>query len=205
MATNASTRSQALLFAQNFLKHPRMIGSLIPSSRRLIDRILSKVDWSRARVIVEYGPGVGTITREILGRMRPDAMLLAIEMNEDFAEYLKHNLRDPRLRVVRGSAADARELLLGFGFEAADYVISGIPYTTMPDHVREQILVATRNLLAPGGSFLVYQFTRSVLPHLESTFDRVHRDFEPLNILPAQLFDCRGDEPLLTVPDSQCD
>ena len=126
MATNASTRSQALLFAQNFLKHPRMIGSLIPSSRRLIDRILSKVDWSRARVIVEYGPGVGTITREILGRMRPDAMLLAIEMNEDFAEYLKHNLRDPRLRVVRGSAADARELLLGFGFEAADYVISGI-------------------------------------------------------------------------------
>ena len=72
LATNASTRSQALLFAQNFLKHPKMIGSLIPSSRRLIDRLLGKVDWNRARVIVEYGPGVGTITRErFLGECVP--------------------------------------------------------------------------------------------------------------------------------------
>ena len=122
--------------------------------------------------------------------MRPDAVLLAIEMNNDFAEYLKHNLGDPRLRVVRGSAADAATILRGLGFEAADYVISGIPYTTMPEAIRKQILVSTRNLLAPGGSFLVYQFTRSVLPYLESTFGLVHQDFEPLNILPAQLFDC---------------
>lgn len=190
MATHA--RSLTLLFAQNFLKHPKMIGSLIPSSRRLIERLLGKVDWQRASVIVEYGPGVGTITREILARMRPDAKLFVIEMNCDFAEYLQTNLRDRRLRVVRGSAADVREILLMHGFASADYVISGIPYTTMPEVVRQQVMTATREVLAPGGAFLVYQFTKAVLPYLENTFGVVQQDFEPMNILPAQVFECPG-------------
>ena len=80
-----SARSrQALLFAQNFLKHPKMIGSFIPSSRYLVDRLLGEIDWETASIIVEYGPGVGTITSQVLRRMRPDAKLIVIEMNEDF-------------------------------------------------------------------------------------------------------------------------
>lgn len=191
MTTNSGSRSRVLLlFAQNFIKHPKMIASLIPSSRRLIDRLLTKVDWHRARVIVEYGPGVGTVTRQILNRMRPDAVLLVIEMNEDFARYLKDHFFDSRLVVAHGSAADAGKILRTHGFESADYVISGIPYVTMQKELREQILESTRDLLAPDGSLLVYLFTRSVLPHLERTFGEVHQDFEPLNILPAQVFDC---------------
>ena len=56
-------REQLLLFARNFLKHPRMLGSLIPSSRFLIDEVLQAVDWANARVIVEYGPGGGYLYR----------------------------------------------------------------------------------------------------------------------------------------------
>src|SRR6476661_3144338 len=60
MLRKTSRSEETLLFARNFLQHPMMLGSLIPSSRFLISRLLSKVDWSRARTIVEYGPGVGT-------------------------------------------------------------------------------------------------------------------------------------------------
>ena len=67
-----------LLFARNFFLHPRMLGSIVPSSRFLIRQLLEPVDWAQARVIVEYGPGVGVITSEVLRRMRPDAMLIAI-------------------------------------------------------------------------------------------------------------------------------
>src|SRR5215813_5749265 len=67
----ASRGEETLLFAKNFLQHPKMLGSLIPSSRFLIGRLLDKVDWSRAGTIVEYGPGVGTITAGILSRMQP--------------------------------------------------------------------------------------------------------------------------------------
>ena len=73
--------SERLLFASNFLRHPNMLGSIVPSSRFLVDQVLELIDWGRARVIVEYGPGVGAFTREILRRMRSDARLVAIETN----------------------------------------------------------------------------------------------------------------------------
>src|SRR5580700_7078648 len=103
--TSSGTRSgPALLFARNFFRHPRMLGSIVPSSRFLIKQLLEPIDWTQARVIVEYGPGVGGITAEILRRMRPDAMLIAIETNPDFVKYLRDSIKDERLRVVEGSA-----------------------------------------------------------------------------------------------------
>jgi phospholipid N-methyltransferase len=187
--TRPSRRSQVLLFARNFFKHPRMLGSLIPSSRFLIDEILGEIDFARARVIVEYGPGVGTITRHLLRRMRPDARLVAIEMNDDFVSYLR-DVADPRLHVVHGSAADVAAELARLGLDRADYVISGIPFSTMPVEVRTAIVRATRDALHPDGRFLVYQFSREVERYLEREFTHVKRDFEPLNILPAQLWYC---------------
>jgi phospholipid N-methyltransferase len=62
-----------LLFARNFFRHPRMLGSIVPSSRFLIKQLLEPINFGRARVIVEYGPGVGVITAELLRHMRPGA------------------------------------------------------------------------------------------------------------------------------------
>jgi len=187
----APTRNeQLMLFARNFFKHPKMLGSLIPSSHFLIDQVLGKIDWKEAGVVVEYGPGVGTITTEILRRMRPDATLVVIEMNSDFVQFLRGSIRDPRLRVVHGSAADVDRVLKTEGLRHADYVISGIPFSTMPEPVRESILHATHSVLRPSGAFLVYQFSRAVLPYLQRVFGQVEQAFEPLNILPARLFFC---------------
>jgi phospholipid N-methyltransferase len=191
LLTGSSSRSQqAWLFAQNFLKHPKMIGSFIPSSRYLVDRLLGEVDWGNTKVVVEYGPGVGTITRELLLRMPEDAVLIAIEMNRDFAQYLRTSIHDPRLQVVQGSAAQVREILASRDIFRADCVVSGIPFTSIPPAMREQILQRTRDVLSDDGYFLVYQFTRTVLPHLREMFGTVRTDFEPLNILPAQIFFC---------------
>lgn len=186
----ANRRKQLALFALNFLKHPKMLGSIIPSSRKLIEKVLRQVEWRRARVIVEYGPGVGTFTSEILRRMRSDAMLVVFETNPEFVEFLRESLPDPRLHVVHGSAADVAKVLAEKGVEHADYVISGIPFTTLPREVREAVLQATHEVLEPDGIFLVYQFSPKVHGYLQPHF-RVTRGFEPWNILPAQLFYCR--------------
>jgi phospholipid N-methyltransferase len=187
----ASRSEQLLLFGRNFIKHPKMLGSLIPSSRFLVNHVLGEVDWRQARVLLEYGPGVGTFTTEILRRMRPDAVLIALETNRDFVRFLRRRLHDDRLHVIHGSAADADAALALLGLEAADYVISGIPYTTMPPELREIILRKTHSVLDQNGAFLVYQFTRAVLPYLQQVFDSVYQDFEPLNVMPARLFYCR--------------
>ncbi|MGZ4816464.1 MAG: hypothetical protein ACXVZV_13695, partial [Terriglobales bacterium] len=68
---------QAGLFLKNFIRHPKMLGAAIPSSRYLINRVLDRTDWNQARTIIEYGPGVGTFTRHMLARMSPQARLLA--------------------------------------------------------------------------------------------------------------------------------
>jgi phospholipid N-methyltransferase len=180
-----------VLFSRNFIKHPRMLGSLIPSSRFLVNRLLSQVDWAKARTIVEYGPGVGTITGEILRRLRPDGTLVAIDTNRDFARYLTRTFRDDRLHVIEGSAADAESNLRERGLGRADYVISGIPYSTMDPGLRDRIIQSTHDVLQPDGSFLVYQFTRAVLPYLHEVFPQVQQEFEPRNIMPARLFYCR--------------
>jgi phospholipid N-methyltransferase len=189
--TTGSRRDQMLLFARNFLKHPRMLGSVIPSSRFLIDGLLKHLDFNRARVIVEYGPGVGTITTHVLKRMHPDAKLVVIEMNDDFVRFLRENVRDPRLHVVHGSAADVGPELKKLGYDRADYAISGIPFSTMPPEVRADILQKTNAVLDPQGAFLVYQFSPSIGMHLERAFGQVTRTFEPLNIPPAQLYVAR--------------
>lgn len=188
----AAPAGRLLLFARNFLRHPRMLGSIVPSSRFLIRDLLEPVNWSRARVIVEYGPGVGVVTAAILGRMRADALLVAIEMNSDFVAYLRRTLPDARLEVVAGSAADAREILAARGLVRADYVISGIPLSILPAAERAQILERTRDLLAPGGALLVYQFSTKVLADLRRIFDYVGRRFQPLNVLPAHVFICQA-------------
>jgi phospholipid N-methyltransferase len=141
-------------------------------------------------VLVEYGPGVGTFTREILARMRPDAVLVVLETNPDFVRFLRETVRDPRLRLVHGSAADVEAALAREGHAAADYAISGIPFSTLPPAVREAVLMATRRILGTTGVFLVYQFSPKVQTHLQRFFQRVQRSFEPLNVLPAQVFYC---------------
>ncbi len=185
-----SRRKQLTLFAKNFFRHPKMLGSLIPSSPFLISRLLGQMDWDQARIIVEYGPGVGNFTGEILRLMRPDALLIALETNPDFVEFLRKSFPDSRLHVVHGSAADIETVLLLRGLTRADYVISGIPLSTIADQAREEILLSTHRVLQPEGALLVYQFSPKALPDLKRIYSRVTRSFEPLNVLPALIFYC---------------
>lgn len=186
-----SPQNPFLLFAKNFLQHPRMLGSVIPSSRFLIQRILDRIDWIRARVIVEYGPGVGNVSQQLLRRLRPDGRLVLIEMNEDFVALLRQRIQDPRLTVVQGSAANIRQILRDLHIPSADYIISGIPYSTIPVALRRRILRESRAMAAEGGEVIVYQFMRSIERHLRDCFDEVEPDFEALNLPPARVWYCK--------------
>ncbi|USI74405.1 class I SAM-dependent methyltransferase [Sphingomonas morindae] len=181
------------MFFRGFLKHPVMVGSIIPSSRTLIDRMLAPVDWAATKVFVEYGPGVGTFTRPILDRLAPDATLITIDTNPEFCDYLKRSISDSRLHIVHGSAADIGTVLERLGFDHADYVISGLPFSTLPPGVGPAIAKATADALKPGGAFLVYQFHPKVRGIIAPYFDRVDHAFEWRNVPPAQLWWFRRD------------
>jgi len=185
-----SRASQFFLFACNFVKHPNMVGWMLPSSPFVVDGVLKQVDWGKARVIVEYGPGVGTFTTKVLERMGPDTTLIALEINPDFYKFLGNSLRDPRFHLVQESAADIDAVLSRLGISHVDYVISGIPFKTLPPALRDTIVRKTHAVLKPTGSFLVYQLSSVALPYLESVFGTVKRDFELLSFIPAHMFYC---------------
>jgi phospholipid N-methyltransferase len=182
-------------FLRGFLKNPVMVGSVIPSSRVLIDRMLEPVDWVNTRLFVEYGPGVGTFTRPVLDRLAPDARLVTIDTSPDFTRYLMQSIDDPRLIAVTGSAADVEAILAERNLGQADYVLSGLPFSTLPPGVGDDIAAATANVIRPGGAFLVYQFSPKVRDFIEPHFARIKRGFEWVNVPPATLFWAYKGEP----------
>ena len=184
----AGIPSPAQMFFQGFLKHPVMVGSIIPSSDRLIARMLDRVDWNACKLFVEYGPGVGTFCRPILERMAPDATLIAIDTNADFVRYLDATIVDSRFQAVEGSAADVAGIIADRGFEAADYILSGLPFSTLPPGVGPAIAAATPHVMRPGGAFLVYQFSPKVKDFLTPHWDRIDHAMEWWNVPPAQLY-----------------
>jgi phospholipid N-methyltransferase len=176
------------MFFRGFLKNPVMVGSVIPSSKMLIDKMLDPVDWANTKLFVEYGPGVGTFTQHILERLAPDATLLTIDTNQDFTHYISRKFTDSRLQAVTGSAADVREIMGELGFEHADFILSGLPFSTLPPGVGPAIAEQTAAALRPGGAFLVYQFSPKVRQFIAPFFKRIDKGFEWRNVPPATLF-----------------
>lgn len=176
------------MFFREFLRHPVMVGSIIPSSNKLIGHMLSRTDWANTKLFVEYGPGVGTFSQAILDRLGPDGTYLAIDTNAEFIAYLRDRIHDPRFVAHHGSAADVREIIAALGHDHADYVLSGLPFSTLPPGIGPKIAHETYAALRPGGAFLVYQFSPKVKDFLDLAFANIDHAFEPVNIPPAQLY-----------------
>lgn len=176
------------VFFEGFLQHPVMVGSIIPSSRRTINKMLAPVNWDECKLFVEYGPGVGTFCRPVLERMRGDATLIVIDTNSLYIDYLRKTIGDSRFIAVNGSAADVEDIIAAHGHDYADYVLSGLPFSTLPDGAGPAIAKATHAVLRPGGAFLVYQFSDKARDFMARHFAQIDKGFELFNVLPCKLF-----------------
>ncbi len=183
------------VFFEGFLKHPVMVGSIIPSSRFTITKMLAPLNWEECELFVEYGPGVGTFCRPVLDRLRRDGVLIVIDTNPLYIDYLRATISDSRFHAVLGSAADVEEIVRAHGYDHADYVLSGLPFSTLPDGVGPAIAEATWNVLRPGGAFLVYQVTAKARAFMDRHFKRIDNGFELWNVPPSFLFWGWKDEP----------
>lgn len=176
-----------LAFLGGFLRKPREVGSIIPSSRFLERRIVRSAGIQEAGVVVELGPGTGGTTRALLRALRPDARLFCIEINRRFAALLRQ-LNDPRLVVHTGDAGDIRAVLEQHGVEAADAVVSGIPFSTMPRAVGLDILHSVQRALRPGGAFVAYQVRDRVELLGREVFGPAEVQTELRNIPPMRVY-----------------
>lgn len=187
-------RAGRRLFLQDFLRRPREVGSIIPSSRFLERRVARSAGLGEARTVVELGPGTGGTTRAFLRAMPDEAKLLVIEINPRFAEWIRGVTDDARLRVHAGDAGDLRNILAEHGLPAPDVVLSGIPFSTMSRTQGLRIVWAIREALAPGGRFVAYQVRDRVGELGREVFGRERTSRrEPRNLPPMRVW--RWDKP----------
>jgi phospholipid N-methyltransferase len=172
------------LFFKRFLKRPFQVASIIPSSKAMVERVASKMDFTQPRVIAEYGPGEGVHSRKIARRMTSDSHLLLFELDAAFARDLKRQFaNDPRVHVIHGDAATLPYELKRRGFPECDYILSGIPFSILKIEKKRALLQKTYDALAPDGSFIIYQVTNELKQHA-TLFEHGESEYFLQNIPP---------------------
>jgi phospholipid N-methyltransferase len=177
-----------LEFLRGFLRNPAQVGSVIPSSHRLEQRLVRSAAVAQARMVVELGPGTGGTTAALLQAMAPSARLLAVELDPTFHQLLQQQLGDPRLVVELGSAERLGDFLAARRMPAPDAIVSGIPFSTMPPELSDRIAAAIAQLLRPGGRFVAYQVRAHVADYVSPYLGAPEKRWEPINIPPVRVF-----------------
>ena len=178
-----------------FLKHPRKIGAVAPSGKHLSAKMMTPVDFTSAKVIVEYGPGTGSFTKELVARRRSDTVLILIEQNKTFWEQLKASYGNlPNFFIIRGSAENVVQYLEARGVHSADYIVSGLPFSSLPETVSDRILNPTKLALGQEGKFITFQYSLVKKKFFEEYFQltdcrRVIKNLPPAYVLVMKNYD----------------
>lgn len=183
--------STKINFFQEALRNMQTLGTITPSSRFLSKKMLKKIDFAKANVIVELGAGNGAITKHILERLSPNAILICFEINDNFYEQLL-KFNHPQLIVLKASAEKVVEELKKINLTTADYIISSLPFTIIPEVICDEILDKSYQVLNTDGTFIQYQYSLSYFKKLKKVFkEEILLEFEPLNIPPAFIYRCK--------------
>ena len=174
------------LFLARFLKSPLQVASIMPSSGMMIRRVSDKMNLARPCVVAEYGPGEGCHTREMLKRSHPESKFLLFELDAGFCRDLERQFADDaRVTVIQGDCASLPEELAKQNLTHCDYVVSGIPFSTMDVGKKRQILRDTYESLIPGGNFIIYQVTNELRRHATpEIFPRADSEYFLQNVPP---------------------
>ena len=174
-------------FFRSFLANPRQVGAILPTSRRAVRDMLDIADFARARTVVELGAGTGVYTEEVISRLHPDARFLAFEVDADLVATLNERVRDPRLQVINDSAENVESYLNG---DKVDVIVSGLPFTSLPQLVKRNIFGEMERVLGPDGVMVAIQYSTMAQRDFERHFASVRRRVSPVNVPPAFLFRC---------------
>ncbi len=171
-------------FFKESIKNLRTIGTITRSSKYLCKGMIRHVDFKKARVLVELGAGDGVITKYILKNMHKDCILLTFEVNEKFCNRLRL-IKDKRLVVIEDSAEKIGEYLKKHGASEIDYIVSAIPFVTLPDELGTSIISNCQQYLRKGGLFIQVHYSLLAKKMYQKIFGNVDISFVPLNIPPA--------------------
>ncbi|WCN38603.1 class I SAM-dependent methyltransferase [Aneurinibacillus uraniidurans] len=179
---------EKLLFLSKFIRSPRTIGSIAPSSRFLARAMTQPVQWETAHSIAELGAGTGVFTRYIARLKRSECQALIFEQDSTMRNSLETDY--PEMHHYPNARTMSHAMRL-HGINGFDYILSGLPFMNFPQELRDELMDEVERSLAPGGTFIAFQYSLQMKKQLAQRFDDIRITFVPLNIFPAFVYVCR--------------
>ena len=152
--------NEHLLFLGRFLRSPRSIGAIAPSSPALAAAMVRAYEFRGDDCVVELGPGTGALTAAIVAHASaPGIRVLAIDREPIFVERLR--ARWPQIEAICASAAALPQILDERRMAAVDFIISGLPFASLPAAVTNQIVEGIERTLRAGGTFTTFEYVHA--------------------------------------------
>jgi len=172
---------------KDFIKDKK-VGAIFSTTKHIIKKMVDNIDFDKAKILVEYGPGKGVITNNLLELMHEDAILYVFETNDGFIKELI-NISDKRLIIINADAEKAQTILENrYKINKVDYVISTIPFTFFDRRKRKRVIAKTYNLLNEKGKFITYQYSGLIYQLIKQKFHQTQVIAALINIPPAIIF-----------------
>ena len=169
---NEEIEMQFITFLSEFIKHPKNTGAIAPSSNILAKAMVDAIDFDVAKCIVELGPGTGSFTKEIMKRKKKRTTFILIEINEVFFKKLQKQYEELQINGV-------------------DYVLSGLPFTSLPKEESSRILNNVMESLRENGKFITFQYSLVKKGFIEAFFPDIQLKKVWFNFPPAYVFSCK--------------
>jgi 16S rRNA (adenine1518-N6/adenine1519-N6)-dimethyltransferase len=186
---------QSLLAGANM--HPRhRFGQNFMIDQNLVRLVADAGNIAAGDVVIEVGPGTGTLTEELLSR---GARVVAVEIDRDLAALLRARFgAEPRFRLIEGDALSSKHALntellqsLAQYHESPRKLVANLPYNIASP--------LTIELLIAGVDLLAFTVQKEVADRLRaaggseaygplSVMAQLLADVEVLRTLPAQAF-----------------
>ncbi len=182
---------QFITFLTEFIKNPKNIGAISPSSKKLAKKMVETICFEKAQCIVELGPGTGSFTKELMKRKEKTTKLILIEYNEIFCERLRQQFEhEPSVIVIHGSAEDLCMYMAALNIEKIDYVVSGLPFTSLNPAVSSRILHNVKDCLEDG-EFITFQYSLVRKSFIQQFFENISHEKVWVNFPPAYVLSCK--------------
>ena len=169
----------------------RQTGTIVPSQRFLIGKMIAPVPEAYSGRIIELGAGNGALTLRLAARC-PKARILACEINPALARATRDNLDragiNGRVEVISDSAEHVLSEMGRRGMEKVDYVLSGIPLGNLPGERALALIDAVSRALGRGGMYIQFQYSLMDRKRIRSRFSILRTVLVLLNIPPAVVY-----------------
>lgn len=147
------------VYTKAIIAKPSEMGMICPNnayaSRQIAQTFISQNKFSENDIVVEFGPGLGKVTQQLLAGGLREQQLVLVELNRDLSERLRYKF--PKATVVCGNAHSSKFINIQqmrplVGHVAA--VISTMPISTFSPSQTQKLLRNIKALLAKSDSFL---------------------------------------------------